>query len=339
MTDNKNCSEHISSVMHSYLVELDYRMQHDGEPLGLLTGVKDLDETLGGMRGGEIILLGARPAMGKTSFAVDLSYKIAKSFMEEKEKKNNNNKCVLYFSMKCSKLRWIQRFISAKSNLCHCYFPYKEKVYWWELYDFRYGTKSYEEFETIANIGKEISQLPIYICDDYTQTVEAIKNKIEEVSRFSTIGLIVIDYLQLIDRENISCDEILQELKNVAKCLNIPILILSQLTQDLEKRKYKMPLLKDIRVFKKHSDIDKILFLYREYYYLHWNEPKKTPKETEEHYKKRLDEWDKQCKKQEHVAQFYIAKNNSGLTRNIRCFCDLDKCEFDDLPQTYYDNL
>ena len=76
MADNKNCHEHISSVMHEYLMELEYRMQHEGEPLGLSTGIDLLDEKLGGMRGGEVILLGARPAMGKAPFAINISYKI-----------------------------------------------------------------------------------------------------------------------------------------------------------------------------------------------------------------------------------------------------------------------
>lgn len=321
MTDNKNCSEHISSVLQAYLEELDYRIQHKGEPLGLYTEISALDEILGGMRGGEVILLGGRPAMGKTSFAINLSYKIAKSFLEERKNNPNSNKSVLWISIECPRISILQRLVAAKIP----------DVWAHQLKRYEYGTKSYEEFETIANIGKEISQLPLYICDDYTQTVEDIKNKIEEISRCSTIGFIVIDYLQLIDRENISCDEILQELKSIAKDLNVPIFILTQLTTALENRRCKIPLLKDIRVFKKHTHIDKILFLYREYYYLHWNEPKRAPKEAEEHYNKRFDEWHELCKEQKHIAQFYVAKNNSGATGCIKCFCNLDKCEFDDL--------
>lgn len=339
MADNKTCKEHISSVMYSYLKELEYRIQHEGEPLGLSTGIKDLDETLGGMRGGEVILLGARPGMGKTSFAIDLSYKIAKSFTEEKERNPNNNKCVLYFSIKYSKLHWLQRFISAKSNLCHCYFPDEEEVYWWELRDFSYGTKFYEDFEKIANVGRDIEQLPIYICDDYPLTLNDIKDKIEEISCYSSIGFIVIDYLTLINRENFSHDEVLQELKNIAQKLNIPIFILSQLTTDLERRKYKFPHLKDIREFKKHTFIDKILFLHRDYYYLRWNEPTKKAKETDEHFLKRHTDWEKQCKEEEPVADIIVAKNSTGHTGIVFCSYNMERCEFDDLPQTYYDNL
>ncbi|MBR3675882.1 MAG: DnaB-like helicase C-terminal domain-containing protein [Alphaproteobacteria bacterium] len=329
MNDSRNCHEHISSIINSYLKELDYRIQHKGVPLGLSTGISALDEILGGMRGGEVILLGARPAMGKTSFAINLSYKIAKSFLDERKNNPNSNKSVLWISIECPRISILQRLIAAKIP----------DVWAHQLKRYEYGTKSYEEFETIANIGKEISQLPIYICDDFPQTVGEIENKIEEINRYSTIGFVVVDYLQLIDRENISCDEILQELKSIAKDLNVPILILSQLSTALENRRYKMPLLKDIRVFKKLTHIDKILFLYREYYYLYWNKPKRTSKETDEHYNKRFDEWHELCKEQERIAEFYIAKNNIGTTGHIECFCDLDKCKFDDLLPIDRDNL
>ena len=329
MADSKNCHEHISSVMHEYLMELEYRMQHEGEPLGLSTGIDYLDEKLGGMRGGEVILLGARPAMGKAPFAINISYKIAKSFLEEKEKNPNCNRCVLYFSMNFRSLNIISRLITILNP----------KFCWYDLENYAYGTETYEEFEEIANVGREISQLPIYICDDYPQTLKDIKNKIEEISRFSTIGFIVIDYLQAIDKERYSHEEILQELKNIAKDLNVPIFILAQISTAVEKRKYKIPLLSDIREFKKHNPIDKILFLYRECYYLYCEKPKRGEKETEEHFQIRHTEWGERYRKLKDVAEFIIAKNNSGPRGYVTCFCDLGKCEFADLPDEYYDNL
>lgn len=329
MADSKNCHEHISSIINSYLKELEYRIQHEDEPLGLSTGIRELDERLGGMRGGEVILLGARPAMGKTSFAINLSYKIAKSFLEEKEKNPNINKSVLWFSIDRPRICILQRLIAAKIP----------EVWTHQLTCYEYGTNSYEEFETIANIGREIGQLPIYICDDCLQTVVDIRRKITDISRYSTIGFIVIDYLQLINREYYSHEEILQELKIMAKDLNVPIFILSQLTSDLEKRKDKRPLLKDIREFKIHGYFDKILFLYRENYYLYWNEPKRTSKETEEHFQKRHMEWVERERKQCNIAEIIIAKNNLGYIGRVKCYCNLSHCDFDDLPYDYFNNI
>lgn len=329
MADSKNCHEHISSVMHEYLMELEYRMQHEGDPLGLSTGIDLLDEKLGGMRGGEVILLGARPAMGKAPFAINISYKIAKSFLEEKEKNPNCNKCVLYFSMNF----WSLKIISGLITILN------PKFCWYDLENYAYGTETYEEFEEIANVGREISQLPIYICDDYPQTLKDIKNKIEEISRYSTIGFIVIDYLTLIDKERYSNEEILQELKNIAKDLNVPIFILAQISTAVEKRKYKIPLLSDIREFKKHNSIDKILFLYRECYYLLNEVPERGEKEDEEHFIKRYTEWKERCSRQEYTAEFIIAKNSSGDIGRVKCYCNLRECDFRDLPYDYFNNI
>ena len=100
-----------------------------------------------------------------------------------------------------------------------------------------------------------------------------------------------------------------------------------------------MPVLSDIKEFKKYDSIDKILFLYREYYYLLFEKPERDEKETEEHFLKRHTEWENQCKKEKNIAEFKIAKNNSGPRGYVICFCDLGKCEFADLPDEYYDNL
>ena len=179
---------HISSVIQSYLEELDYRCQKQGEPLGLSTGIKALDDKLGGLRGGEVVLLGSRPAMGKTSFAIHLSHKTAKSFLEGKEANPNGAKCVLYFSMEMPSLLWVQRLMAAD-------FP---DVPAWRLRNFEYGSQSCGEFEKVANAGRKLEKLPICICDDTALSIDGIKDKIKEISQYSAIGFIIIDYLQLV---------------------------------------------------------------------------------------------------------------------------------------------
>ena len=319
---------HISSVIQSYLEELDRQYRNEDQIFGLSTGIKKLDDKLKGLRDGEIILLAARPGVGRTSFAINLSYKIANSFLDEKEANPNSHKCVLYFSMMKSKLFLIQRLISSKIP----------DVWAHQLSNFKYGTQSYEEFEKIANVGKELEKLPIYICDGFTLSINDIKDKIKEISQHSTIGFIVIDTLQLIFTENNSDFHqnliILQELKNMATKFNVPILILSYLNQDADNRKDHHPLLSDIKGYHTCiSYIDRILFLYRESYYLEWNEPKKTKKETVEQFQNRMKKWKKQCKETENECEFIVAKNRLGVTGAVKCFCDLHKCEFKDLPE------
>lgn len=320
---------HISSVIQSYLEELDYRYQNRGKPLGLSTGIKKLDEKIGGMRGGEVVLLAARPAMGKTSFAINLSYKIAKSFLEEKETNLNSNKSVLYFSMETPKLPWIQRVISSKIP----------NVRIWQICNFEYGTQSYEEFEKIANVGKELEKLPIYICDDVALSINNIKDKIKEISQYSTIGFVVIDYLQLVYTGNYSAFNqsfiIIQELESIATKLNIPMLILSQLNREADDREDQRPLLSDIRGDFSNgiSHFDKILFLYREYYYLQWDEPKRDSKEAEEHFQKRMEKWEKRCKEIENECEIIVGKNRYGPTGTVKCLFDRDTGIFDDLER------
>lgn len=326
---DKNCY-HVSSVIQSYIEELDYRYQNQGKPLGLSTGIKKLDEKMGGMCGGEIILLAARPAMGKTSFAINLSYKIAKSFLEEKETYLNSNKCVLYFSMEIPKLRWIQQVISSKIP----------DVGIWQLHNFEYGTQSYKEFEKIANIGKELEKLPIYICDDIALSINNIEDKIKEITQSSTIGFIVIDYLQLVYTGNYSAFDqnfiVIQEIKSIATKLNIPILVLSQLNREVDEREDKRPLLSDIRGDYSNviSRFDKILFLYREYYYLQWDEPKMDSKETDEHFQKRMKKWEKRCKEIENECEIIVGKNRYGSIGTVKCLFDISNGIFDDLEHS-----
>ncbi len=319
---DKNCY-HISSIIQSYLEELDYRYQNQGKPLGLSTGIKALDDKLGGLRGGEVILLAARPAMGKTSFAINLSHKIAKSFLEEKETNPNSNKCILYFSTETPKLRWFQRFISAElSDVC-----------FWRLAEFEYGSQSYEEFERIANIGKKLEKLPIYVCDD-SCFINCIEKKIDEICKHNA-GFVIIDYLQLLRSEDKTQDlsSYVSCLKELAQKFGVPILVLSQLNRSLEKRQDKRPLMSDLRqgelaLVEQAADV--VMFLYRESYYFWQNEPKKHSKETEEHFQKRVEKWEKKCKEIRNECEIIVGKNRYGKTGIVKCFFDGSKGMFRD---------
>lgn len=316
---------HISSVIQSYLEELDYRYQNQGKPLGISTGIKALDEKICGLRGGEVILLSGRPAMGKTSFAINLSYKIAKSFLEEKNP--NSNKCVLYFSLELPKLLWISRSIAAK-------LPTSQSR---RLTRFEYGSTSYDEFEKIAKIGKEFEKMPIYICDK-SFSIEQIEKKINEICKHN-IGFIVVDYLELLWSQNKTHNlgYCMRYLKELAKNLDVPILVLSQLNRSVEKRKDRHPLMCDLRhgsTAPLEQIADVVMFLYRESYYLWDEEPKIADKETGEHFQKRMKEWEKECREKTNECEFIIGKARYGATGRIKCFCDLSNGIFDNLEHS-----
>lgn len=307
---------HISSVVQSYLEELDYRCQNRGKPLGLSTGIKTLDKRMEWMRNGEVILFSARPAMGKTSFAVNCSYQLAKTFLETPQNRN----CVLYFSLEYSRDILLPRFISHETKQ-----PSREARY--QRYSDVCFEKTYEDFEEIINATKRISELPLYICD-YLNDMYEMENIVQQVNQQKHVAFIVVDFFQAFPLSGNS--EAMKEIKRLAQTFNVPILVLSQLNRNLERRKDKRPYLNDIRGGDKKilPYVDKILFLYREYYYLWWNEPEIKSGETQEHFEKRQGEWEKQCKDIENECEIILAKGKYGC---IKCFFDIDTGIFDDL--------
>ena len=328
--DKKNCSEHISAIIQSYLERLDYKYQNPDKIIGLSTEIKTLDNKLQGLRGGEIILLASRPCMGKTSFAMNLSYKVAQSFLKE-DNMNMDNKCVLYFSSEAPSftLCQLQRIIAEKITGTN----------WFDLHTYKYGSKSYEEFATVANIGKELGKLPLYICDDSNLSLDSIKNKIKKISGCSKIGFIVIDEFLLFSFKNSLYPQLsyitLQGLKDIAQKLNVPILVLGRLSRNLERRSDKHPLLSDVdSAIKLSPYCDKILFLYRESYYLTMKYPEKKSNETKNHFDHRMKHWEKKYRKTENECEIIIAKNKQAFTGTVKFFCNMVDGIFDDLESS-----
>lgn len=316
---NNNC-KHISNVVDEYLQQLEYEYQNPNTPLGLCTGIKKLDEKLDGFKGGELILLAARPAMGKTIFAINCAYNIAKNFYDDVPK-GKEQKYVLYFSFEYSPKELIARFIRLESEIST-----------WQLREY----PSHELFEKTIAAGRKISKLPLHICEDYgcAHTIDKIKNYVSNFNKHGKISFIVIDYLQLLFFEKNEYTTVLQQLKNLALFFNVPILILSQLNRGLEKRKDKRPLMSDLFSFSKDlSPVDKILFLYREYYYLRYKEPKKYSIETTEHFEFRMEEWEKECRNIQNECEIIIAENKNGKYGIVKCFFDASTGKFDNLER------
>lgn len=154
---------HISDAFLEYIKEVEYRYQMNGEPLGLSTGIDRLDERLGYIRGGDVVLIAGRPAMGKTAFAINCVHQVAQKFKEEAEQNNSEMKHVLYFDFECNNKNMMQRFVSLASGI--------------PLYELRHDIENYKQFEKIALTGNEINQLPIYLCNQIN-SISDIKDKI-----------------------------------------------------------------------------------------------------------------------------------------------------------------
>ncbi len=223
--------------------------------LGIPTGFDYLDSLLGGMGKSDLIILAARPGVGKTSFALNIATNVAKRQQE----------AVAIFSLEMSREQLSARILSSEGLL--------------DSSIFRSGTNNNEVWREIAEVSSRMSKLPIYLDDSSGITVPEIKAKIRRINsdpRMPNVGLIVIDYLQLMTSNKRSdsrvneVSEITRNLKIMAKELMVPVITLSQLSRATEKRSKEehRPVLADLRDSGSiEQDADSVLFLFREYLY------------------------------------------------------------------------
>ncbi len=218
---------------------------------GLKTGFHDLDKKTAGFQKGDFIVIGARPAMGKTTFAQNLAYNIA----------NINKKGVLFFSMEMAKNEIVDRMVSAVSGVDN-----------WAM---RTGNLSDEDFQQICDATDEMDEIPIYIDDTSSMTIIELRNKARRAMHDHNIGIVIIDYLQLIqggDRYKgqrvQEVTEISRGLKILARELEIPVIALAQLSRSVTGRDDPRPVLSDLRESGSiEQDADLVMFLHRVDYY------------------------------------------------------------------------
>lgn len=226
-------------------------MNTNKEPSVISTGFKELDNTInGGFNKGEVIILGARPAMGKTSLALNIVQNVCL----------NMNKGVAVFSLELTKERLIQRMMSLSSEI--------------DNDKFKEGDLNAQDWAKLSNTMKQYINSDVYIDDTVGQSIEEISEKCRELKpKEKNLSLIIIDYLQLINGDEntsraIQLKEIANKIKELALELEVPILCLSQLSRNIENRDDKRPTLSDIRETLSIVGIaDIVLFLYRDEYY------------------------------------------------------------------------
>ena len=242
--------EHIGTVLHKVFDRLNELSQSDSAIPGLSSGMRDLDTRLNGLNKSDLILLAARPAMGKTAFALNLCMNVAKKY----------NKTVAFFSLEMSREQLAMRLMSMES------FVDGKKLATGKLED--------EEWTKLCMASAALSQTDIRVDDNPSITVAEMNAKCR---RLDNLGLVLIDYLQLMtgsgygkNSENrvTVVGEISRALKIMAKELNVPVICLSQLSRAVEGRTDKRPILSDLRESGAiEQDADSVLFLYRDEYY------------------------------------------------------------------------
>ncbi len=241
--------EHIGATLYRVFGNLAELSQSDSMIPGLSTGMRDLDAKINGLNKSDLLLLAARPAMGKTAFALNVALNVAKKY----------DKTVAIFSLEMSREQLAMRLLSIES------FVDGQKMATGKLTD--------DEWTKITMASGVLSQTDIRVDDNASITVGEMNAKCR---RLDNLGLVVIDYLQLMNgsgygkgdsRVNV-VSEISRSLKIMAKDLNVPVVCLSQLSRGPESRTDKRPMLSDLRESGAiEQDADEVLFLYRDEYY------------------------------------------------------------------------
>ena len=242
--------EHIGTVLRKVFDRLEELSQSDSAIPGLSTGLRDVDSKINGLNKGNLILIAARPAMGKTSFALNICMNVAKKY----------KKTVAFFSLEMSREELAMRLLSSES------FVDSQKL--------ATGKLTEEEWNKLCMASAALSQTDIRVDDNGGITVAEMNAKCR---RLDNLGLVVIDYLQLMqgsgngragDNRVTVVSDISRALKVMAKELNVPVICLSQLNRAAEGRSDKRPMLSDLRESGSiEQDADSVMMLYREDYY------------------------------------------------------------------------
>ena len=265
--------------------------------VGVPTGLKDLDDRLGGLHKSDLVIIAGRPSMGKTALATNIAFNAAKNFQEKGDKTS-----VAFFSLEMSSEQLSTRILAEQSRI--------------KSNDIRRGKISEEQFDKFIETSKDISELPLYIDETPAISVAALSNRARRIKRKYGLDLVVIDYIQLMRGSNNKdgrvqeISEITQGLKALAKELSVPVVALSQLSRAVEQRDDKKPLLSDLRESGSiEQDADVVMFVFRESYYLKNKEPRPA---TVEH-----AEWQAKMNEISHLAELLILKQRHGPTGTI----------------------
>ena len=267
--------------------------------VGVPTGLRDLDDRLGGLHKSDLIIIAGRPGMGKTALATNIAFNAAQKLQNSEKEKAS----VAFFSLEMSSEQLSTRILAEQSKI--------------KSNDIRRGRISDEQFDRFLETSKNISELPLYIDETPALTIAAMSNRARRIKRLHGLDLIIVDYIQLMrgslnykDGRVQEVSEITQGLKAIAKELSIPVVALSQLSRQVEQRDNKKPQLSDLRESGSiEQDADVVMFVYRESYYLENKEPKPA---TVEH-----AEWQAKMNEVSNLAELIIGKQRHGPTGNV----------------------
>ncbi|MCB2099470.1 MAG: replicative DNA helicase [Rhodobacterales bacterium] len=301
--------------------------KREGGLAGVTSGFRDLDKTLGGLHPSDLIILAGRPSMGKTALATNIAFNAAYSYHRSK---GEEGAVVGFFSLEMSAEQLAARILSEQSNIS------SDRM--------RKGELSNEEFDRLVIASQTLHEIPVFIDDTPALTVSALRTRARRLQRQHGLGLIVVDYLQLIsgqpgrnDGRVNEVSEITRGLKTLAKELNVPVIALSQLSRAVEQREPPRPMLQDLRESGSiEQDADVVMFIYREEYYLARKKPGQRADEDTTKWADRMTKWEDNMKRAANIAQVIIAKQRHGPIGDVDLMFLGEFTRFGDLDRDHY---
>ncbi|GAB5470273.1 MAG: replicative DNA helicase [Rhodospirillales bacterium] len=321
-----------ADALHLSISMAETAMRHSGVS-GVGSGFADLDKLLGGLHDSDLLILAARPSMGKTALATNIASNVANATRERRASDDSvtqERQVVAFFSLEMSAEQLATRVVSEMANVS------SDRI--------RRGDISSDEFNRVFETARHLGSLPLFIDDTPAITVPALRTRARRLKRQQKgLSLIVVDYLQLMQgvgsRSNENrvqeVSEITRGLKAIAKELSVPVIALSQLSRATEQRDDKRPQLSDLRESGSiEQDADVVMFLFREEYYLAREKPVQRANETGEKFNERQDQHRVRLSETTNLAEVIVAKQRHGPIATVTLHFAGEFTRFSDLARS-----
>ncbi|VVS99884.1 replicative DNA helicase [Erythrobacter sp. EC-HK427] len=288
-------------------------MNSGGGLSGKTTGLATIDSKTAGLHNSDLIILAGRPGMGKTSLATNIAFNCAEEFLNWE--RDGGPHCygapTVFFSLEMSADQLATRILAEQAEVS------SEAL--------RSGKLNRDEFQKLSYAAQRLAELPLYIDDTPALTIGALRTRARRLKRKHDIGLIVVDYLQLLQGSGRANDnrvneisEISRGLKTLAKELQVPVIALSQLSRAVEQREDKRPMLSDLRESGSiEQDADMVWFIFRGDYYHEASRPDNPSETSSEAEKEKYRVWEDRYLELRNKATLIVAKQRHGSTGNV----------------------
>ncbi len=302
-----------------------------GHISGKTTGLTSINEKIGGLHDSDLIILAGRPGMGKTALATNIAFNAAdrlrRDIADGIDPEKSVGAATAFFSLEMSADQLATRILAEQSGIS------SEAL--------RMGKISREDFQQLSFASQRLAELPLYIDDTPALSIAALRTRARRLKRRHNIGLVVVDYLQLLQGSGRSTDnrvneisEISRGLKTLAKELGVPVIALSQLSRAVEQREDKRPQLSDLRESGSiEQDADMVWFVFREDYYIANKEPKQPTDGDDGKTHEVHSAWAAEMERVHGLAELIVAKQRHGSTGKVRLRFEARITRFSDLAE------